>query len=168
MISNKNISFYSNYKITGNHLIINLSPNNKSIYLITCRKIVNCFKRFGVSLKSIFRKLYEHILYFKDTSPATSLTKYTIAVTAETTTFTHVTTISAFTVAEVRAISSTYATTSTPTPTPTTTSTTTTITITNNNNNNNNKTYFIKLSGISQGDPMEGFPQYTGGVEKND
>ena len=46
--------------------------------------------------------------------------------------------------------------------------TTTTITIYNNNNNNNNKTYFLKLRGISQGDPMEGFPQYAGGIEKND
>jgi len=45
--------------------------------------------------------------------------------------------------------------------------TTTTTTTTNNNNNNNNK-YFLKLRGISQGDPMEGFPQYTGGIEKND
>jgi len=36
---------------------------------------------------------------------------------------------------------------------------TTTTTTTNNNNNNNNKTYFLKLRGISQGDPMEGFPR---------
>ena len=42
-------------------------------------------------------------------------------------------------------------------------STTITITI-----NNNNIIYFIKLSGISQGDPMEGFPQYSGGIEEND
>jgi hypothetical protein len=42
--------------------------------------------------------------------------------------------------------------------------TTTTTTTTNNNNNK----YFLKLRGISQGDPMEGFPQYTGDIEKND
>jgi hypothetical protein len=136
---------------------------NNGVYVITFRKIVDRFRRFVISLKSIFRNLYEHILYFKEASPATHLTKSTIAVTAETTTFTHGTTTSAFAVAEVEAISSTYATTSTTTPTTPTTSTTT---ITNNNNNN--KTYFIKLSGISQGDPMEGFPQYSGGVEKND
>ena len=41
--------------------------------------------------------------------------------------------------------------------------TTTTITNNNNNNNNNNNTYFIKLRGIPQGDPMEGIPQYSGG-----
>lgn len=46
----------------------------------------------------------------------------------------------------------------------TTTSDPTTTTITINNNNNNNIIYFIKLSGISQGDPMEGFPQYAGGI----
>jgi hypothetical protein len=39
----------------------------------------------------------------------------------------------------------------------------TTTTTTTTNNNNNNKTYFIKLRGISQGDPMEGIPQYSGG-----
>ena len=40
---------------------------------------------------------------------------------------------------------------------PTTTTTTTT--------NNNNKTYFIKISGIFQVDPMEGFPQYLEVIE---
>ena len=89
--------------------------------------------------------LYEHILY-KDTSSATPLTKSTIAVTAETITFTHIPTTAAFAEPEAETTLSTYST-----------------TITNNNNNNNNKTYFIKLSGISQGDPMEGFPQYSGG-----
>jgi hypothetical protein len=38
-------------------------------------------------------------------------------------------------------------------------STNTTTTTTTNNNNNNNKTYFIKLRGISQGDPLDGFPE---------
>ena len=40
--------------------------------------------------------------------------------------------------------------------------TTTTTTTNNNNNNNNNNTYFLKLRGISQGDPREGFPLYCG------
>jgi hypothetical protein len=39
-------------------------------------------------------------------------------------------------------------------------------TTTTTNNNNNNKTYFIKLRGRSQGDPMEGFPQYSGGKRR--
>jgi hypothetical protein len=151
MKANDDTLFYLSYKIIVNPQILTLFPNNKSAYVITCRKIVNRFRRFGVSLKSIFRNLYENILYFKDTSSATPLTESTIAVTAESTTFTHVTTTLAFAVAKAESPSSTYATTFT------------TTTTTTNNNNNNNKTYVLKLSGISQGDPMEGFPQYSGG-----
>jgi hypothetical protein len=99
--------------------------------------------------------LYKHILHFQNTSSITPLTESTIAITAETTTFTHAITTSAFAVAEAEVISSTYTTVSTSS---TTTTITTTTTI---------KIYFIKLSGISQGDPMEGLPQYSGGNRRN-
>ena len=90
--------------------------------------------------------MYSHILPFKYPSPAFSLIKSATAVTIENTTFPHTSTTSAFAVAEAKAISSTYV----------------TIYITTTTNNNNNIKYFIKLSGISQGDPMVGFPQSSG------
>ena len=89
--------------------------------------------------------MYALILPFNYSSPAFSLTKSAIAVTIENTIFPHTSNTSVFAVVEAKAILFTYV-----------TIYTTTIT------NNNNIKYFIKLSGISQGDPMVGFPQSSG------
>ena len=137
MKTNSNNSFYLNYEIICNSLVVTVFLNNRSEYVVinekkvnekkVNEKKVNRVRRFRVSLKSILTNLYVHVLSFKDiststTTPTTSTTA--IGVAAETTTSTHATTITT---------------------------------------NNNNIIYFIKLRGISQGDPMEGFPLYCGG-----
>ena len=131
---NRNNLFYLNYKIIDNSLIVTVFPNNKSRYVTMDEKKIKYFRRLNVSLKSILINLYVQVLSFKDTfiitTPISSTSTTTIAVAAETTT-------------------------SDPT---TTTTTTTTTTNNNNNNNNNNIIYFIKVRGISLGDPMEGIP----------
>ena len=126
---NSNNLFYLNYKIIDNSLIVTVFPNNKCRYVTMDEKQIKYFRRLNVSLKSILINLYVQVLSFKDTFIITTPTSSTSTTTIA---------VAAET------------TTSDPPPPPTTT--------TNNNNNNNNIIYFIKVRGISMGDPMERIP----------
>ena len=95
MKTNSNNSFYLNYKIIDNSLIVTVFPNTKSRYVIMDEKKIKHFSRLNVSLKSILINLYVQVLSFKDTSTTITSTVCTtaIAIVAETTISTHATAI---------------------------------------------------------------------------